>query len=235
VCGRFVVARLFPELIDELRVDLVSDDLPGPSFNVAPTDLSPVVVDSAKTDPPTRRLEPARWGLVPGWAKDPSIGAKAINARSETIEEKPMFAEAVARRRAVVPVSGYYEWRTDENGKTPFFIHPPVDAPLLLAGLYEWWRDPSKAPDDPARWLLTFTILTRDASGALAGIHDRMPVFLDADHADAWLDTDVDYPRDILDAALEDAPRVADELAFHPVSPAVGNVRNDSPELIAPV
>ena len=127
-----MVARLFPELIDELRVDVVSDDLPAPSFNVAPTDQAAIVLDSAKTDPPTRRLAPARWGLVPSWAKDPSGGARAINARAETVFDKPTFATAIAKRRATVPVSGYYEWRAGVDGKTPFFIHPPADAPLLL-------------------------------------------------------------------------------------------------------
>ncbi|GLJ60203.1 MULTISPECIES: SOS response-associated peptidase [Microbacterium] len=235
MCGRFVVARVGSELVGQLRVDLVSDDLPAPSFNVAPTARAAIVLDSAKTDPPTRRLEPARWGLVPSWAKDPSIGSRAFNARAEELEEKRMFAPALQKRRAVVPVSGYYEWQVTEDGKIPLFIHPSEDEALLLAGLYEWWKDPSKADDDPARWMLSFTILTRDAIGQLGSVHQRMPVFLDADHADAWLDTDVDYPLDILDAALDDAPRVAEGLSFHRVSAAVGNVRNDSPELIEPV
>ncbi|WOF24647.1 SOS response-associated peptidase [Microbacterium betulae] len=235
MCGRFVVARVGSELVSRLRVDLVSDDLPAPSFNVAPTDSAAVVLDSAKTDPPTRRLEPARWGLVPSWAKDPSIGSRAFNARAEELEEKRMFAPALEKRRAVVPVTGYYEWQETDGGKTPLFIHPSDGEALFLAGLYEWWRDPSKGRDDPSRWLLSFTVLTREAVGPLGAVHRRMPVFLDEDHADAWLDTDVDYPLDILDAALDDAPRVAERLTFRRVSPAVGNVRNDSPELIAPV
>lgn len=229
------MARVGSELVSRLRVDVVSDDLPGPSFNVAPTARAAIVLDSAKTVPPTRRLEPARWGLVPGWAKDPSIGSRAFNARAEELEEKRMFAPALERRRAVVPVTGYYEWQETEAGKTPLFIHPADGDVLFLAGLYEWWRDPSKAQDDASRWLLSFTILTREAVGALGSVHGRMPVFLDEDHADAWLDTDVDYPLDILDAALDDAPRVAEGLTFHRVSPDVGNVRNDSPELIAAV
>ncbi|GAA4765542.1 SOS response-associated peptidase [Microbacterium gilvum] len=235
MCGRFVVAQVGSELVGQLRVDLVSDDLPAPSFNVAPTDRAAIVLDSAKTDPPTRRLEPARWGLVPSWAKDPSIGSRAFNARAEELEEKRMFAPALQKRRAVVPVTGYYEWHVGPDGKVPLFIHPEDGDALFLAGLYEWWKDPSKPQDDPARWMLSFTVLTRAAVGALGSVHDRMPVFLDEDHADAWLDTDVDYPLDILDAALDDAPRVAERLVHHRVSPAVGNVRNDGPELIEPV
>lgn len=235
MCGRFVVAEVGSELVGVLRVDLISDDLPEPSFNVAPTDSVAIVLDSIKTEPPTRRLEPARWGLVPAWAKDPKVGARAFNARSEELEDKPMFRNALQKRRAVVPTSGYYEWQTVDGVKTPRYIHPARDEPLFLAGLYEWWKDPAKADDDPARWMLSFTILTRDAIGHLGSIHDRMPVFVDADHADAWLDPTIDNARDILDAAVDAAPEVAATLVDHAVSSAVGNVRNNSPALIEPV
>ncbi|HLS92859.1 MAG TPA: SOS response-associated peptidase [Microbacterium sp.] len=235
MCGRFVVARVGSELVGELRADLISDRLPEPSFNIAPTQQATIVLDSAKTDPPTRRVESARWGLVPGWAKDLSIGSRAFNARAEELEGKRMFAPALARRRAVIPATGYYEWKRDEHGKVPLFIHPEGGEPLLFAGLYEWWKDPSLADDDPTRWVLSFTILTRGAVGALGSVHDRMPVFLDVDHADAWLDTDLDEPRDVLDAALDDAPRVAESFAWHEVGAAVGNVRNDGAHLIDPV
>ena len=207
MCGRFVVARVGSELVSELSVDLIGDDLPQPSFNVAPTAQAAIVLDSAKTEPPTRRLESARWGLVPGWAKDISVGARAFNARSETVAE----------------------WNQADDGKVPLFIHPEGGEPMLFAGLYEWWRDPEGA------WVLSFTILTRDAVGDLGSIHHRMPVFLDADHADAWLDTDAEAPHDVLRAALDDAPRVAESCAWHEVGRAVGNVRNNSPDLIDPV
>ena len=108
-------------------------------------------------------------------------------------------------------------------------------APLLFAGLYEWWKDPSKAEDADDRWVLSFTILTRASAGGLGSLHDRMPVFMDPDHADAWLDPTVDYPRDILDAAVDAAGIVADTLEVYPVSADVGNVRNNSPALIEPV
>lgn len=229
------MARVGSELVGELRADLISDRLPEPSFNIAPTQQATIVLDSAKTDPPTRRVESARWGLVPGWAKDLSIGSRAFNARAEELEGKRMFAPALARRRAVIPATGYYEWKRDEHGKVPLFIHPEGGEPLLFAGLYEWWKDPSLADDDPTRWVLSFTILTRGAVGALGSVHDRMPVFLDVDHADAWLDTDLDEPRDVLDAALDDAPRVAESFAWHEVGAAVGNVRNDWAHLIDPV
>ncbi len=235
MCGRFVVASAGSDLVGVLRVDVEGDDLPEPSYNVAPTSQVAIVLDSLKEELPTRRLESARWGLVPGWAKDPKIGARAFNARSEELEDKPMFRTALEKRRAVVPTSGYYEWKTEDGAKTPHYIHPVDGSPLLMAGLYEWWRDKSKADDDPDRWLLSFTILTRDSIGRLGSIHDRMPLFLDADHADAWLDPTTDNVRDVLDAAIDAAPALADTLDDHVVSKAVGNVRNNSPELIEPV
>lgn len=231
------MAKVGNELVGELRVDLVADELPPPSYNVAPTDPVAIVLDSAKTEPPTRRLEPARWGLVPSWAKDLSIGARAFNARSEELEEKRMFQNALQKRRAIIPSSGYYEWQLQADGKTkvPHFIHPADGSPLLFAGLYEWWKDPSKPDDAPDRWVLSFTILTREAMGELGSIHGRMPVFMDQDHADAWLDPAVDYPRDVLDAAVDAAPYVAETLTWHAVGKEVGNVRNNSPELIEPL
>lgn len=240
MCGRFVVADVGSELVGVLRVDLVADDLPEPSFNIAPTAKAAIVLDSIKTEPPTRRLETARWGLVPSWAKDPSIGVKAFNARSEELEDKPMFRKALEKRRAVIPASGYYEWKQIPGAdgkivKVPHYIHPAGDDPLFFAGLYEWWKDPAKADDDPDRWMLSFTILTRDSIGHLGSIHDRMPLFLDPDFADAWLDPTVDNVGDILDAAVDAAPDVAATLEDHVVSTAVGNVRNNSPELIEPI
>ncbi len=234
MCGRFVVANVGSELVGVLRVDTVADDLPEPSYNIAPTAPVAIVLDSAKADPPVRRLETARWGLVPGWAKDPKIGARAFNARSEELEDKPMFRRALATRRAIIPATGYYEWKTTPDGKIPHFIHPAGDEPMFFAGLYEWWKNPALPDDDPAQWLLSFTILTRDSIGRLGSIHDRMPLFMDPDHADAWLDPTTENVRDVLDAAIDAAPAVADTLEDHVVSRAVGNVRNNSPALIDP-
>jgi putative SOS response-associated peptidase YedK len=234
MCGRFVVANVGSELVGVLRVDVESDDLPAPSYNIAPTASVAIVLDSAKTEPPTRRLEPARWGLVPGWAKDVKVGARAFNARSEELEEKPMFRQALAKRRAIIPATGYYEWKQVDGAKTPHYIHPADGAPLFFGGLYEWWKDPSKTEDDPARWLLSFTILTRDSIGRLGSIHDRMPLFMDPDHADAWLDPTTENVRDVLDAAIDAAPAVAETLDDHVVDRAVGNVRNNGPHLIEP-
>lgn len=234
MCGRFVVANVASELVGVLRVDVVGDDLPEPSFNIAPTNQVGIVLDSAKTEPPTRRLESARWGFIPSWSKDMSSGARAINARAEEAEHKPMFRDALIKRRAVVPATGYYEWKREGDRKIPHFIHPEGDEPMLFAGLYSWWRNPALGDDDPARWVLSFTILTRDAIGRLGSIHDRMPLFLDPDFADAWLDPTVENVGDVLDAAIDAAPDVAGTLEDHVVGTEVGNVRNNSPSLIEP-
>jgi putative SOS response-associated peptidase YedK len=163
------------------------------------------------------------------------IGAKAINARAEEVENKPMFRQALIARRAVIPASGYYEWKTEDGVKTPYYIHPADDEPLFFAGLYEWWKDPAKAADDPSRWVLSFTIMTRDAVGQLGSIHDRMPLFIDADYADVWLDPTTENVGDLLDATIDAAPALVDGMLMREVDRAVGNVRNNGPQLIAPL
>ena len=231
MCGRFVVARSADELVTLLRVDVAADRLPAPSFNVAPTDSAAIVLDARRTAPPTRRLEPARWGLVPSWAKDPSAGGRAFNARAEDLQRRPMFRGALRERRAIVPVTGYYEWKQESGRKRPHFIHPRDGAPLYLAGLYEWWRDPARTDEDPERWLLSFTILTRDSVGALGSVHDRMPVTVSSDAASEWLSGPDDQAAELVRLVLADSQSLAPALEIYPVSPAVGNVRNDSPAL----
>lgn len=239
MCGRFVVAGAAGELVSLFDVDLPADDLPEPSWNVAPTDRVPIVLDSIpKADPegePVRRLEAARWGLVPSWAKDVKVGVTAFNARIESAAEKSHFKNAVAKRRAIVPANGYYEWRTVEGVKTPHFIHLPDGELFVFAGLYEWWRNPAEGDDSPDKWLLSTSILTREATGELAGIHDRMPVFLSPDLTEQWLDPHEAGSPELLDAISEGGVEMADRVEFYEVDRAVGNVRNNSPELLLPI
>lgn len=240
MCGRFVVAGAASELVALFDVDLPAEDLPGPSFNIAPTDTVPVIIDTIPkgADPdsePVRRLEGARWGLVPSWAKDVSVGVKAFNARIESIAEKAQFKNAFAKRRAIIPATGYYEWKTVNGVKTPNFIHLPDGQLLVFAGLYEWWRNPAAGDDSPDKWLLSTSILTRDAVGELAGIHDRMPVFLDPALVDEWLDPSTAGGQELLDEVAAGGAELASSVEFHPVDRAVGNVRNNSPQLIEPV
>lgn len=235
-----MVAGAATDLVALFDIDLPADDLPGPSWNIAPTDRVSIVLDALPKGPdastePLRRLEAARWGLIPSWASDTKAGASAINARIETVREKRHFAAAVQKRRAIVPATGYYEWRTVDGVKSPYFIHLPEGELIAFAGLYEWWRDPTLANDDPRRWVLSTTILTQGATGELAEIHDRMPVFLDADLADEWLDPHEPASDELLAAAALGGIEVADRATFHRVGAAVGNVRVNGPELIAPV
>jgi putative SOS response-associated peptidase YedK len=236
MCGRYVLDRKTTDLIGLFEPDVVTETPLDPSWNVAPTDLIPVIVDSLSKDPddpePIRRLEAARWGLVPGWAKDPKAGAPLINARSEDVAEKESFRAAVAKRRAVIPASGYYEWRVADGVKVPHYISLPGDELFLFAGLYEWWKNPAASDGAADRWLLSASILTRPATAELAAIHDRMPVFLDADLVEEWLDPHTEGSQELVDLVADAAAGVAQRVRFHEVGAAVGSVRNNSAELV---
>ena len=240
MCGRFVVAGAASDLVEMFDVDRVADEMPPPSFNVAPTDRVPVVIDTVPKgadpdDEPVRRLEAARWGLVPPWAKDIAVGVTAFNARIETAAEKPHFANAVKKRRAAIPATGYYEWKTIDDVKTPHFVHPAEGELFVFAGLYEWWRNPAVADDSPDTWLLSTSILTRDSTGELATLHDRMPVLLTPELLDEWLDPHTEGEEDLLAEIAHGAVEMAQRVEFHVVDRAVGNVRNNSPELMEPL
>jgi putative SOS response-associated peptidase YedK len=224
MCGRYVVATPYQQMELDFRA-VVGDEFAAafaPDYNIAPTKPVPVVWQR-REDEGERRLSVARWGLIPSWAKDPGIGVRAFNARVETAAEKPMFRGAFTKRRCVLPADGYYEWKKEGAKKQPMFIHAADGAQLAFAGLYERWID---AEDRP---LWSVSILTGPALGPLAEIHDRMPLTVARDAVDPWLDEDVrdaDQVRSLLD--LTSAPA----WTAHPVGPEVGNVRNNSPELI---
>lgn len=255
MCGRYAASRNPDDLVEEvvasgLPVAPVADavrEALAPSFNVAPTQqvaavMAPRTEEGAERPDPVdgrpARLRAMRWGLVPSWAKDPTIGNRMINARVETVTEKPAFRRLVGSRRCLLPADGWYEWQvvpaerstTGKARKQPFFMSPLDGGLTGLAGLYSWWRDPDVADaEDPAAWLGTVTVLTTDAEPGLRAVHDRMPVVLPAEHWAAWVDRDVP---------------AADALAFVgalpqgrfgavPVAAAVGNVRNDTPALLA--
>jgi putative SOS response-associated peptidase YedK len=238
MCGRFVVAGASAELVALFDVDLPAEELPGPSWNIAPTDRVPIILDSIPKDPedqePVRRLEAARWGLVPSWSKDITVGGRAFNARIETVGDNAMFKTAVRKRRAIVPATGYYEWKTIDGVKHPHFIHLP-DELTVFAGLYEWWRNPEAADDAPDKWLLSTTIITRDAAGKLADIHDRMPVFLSPELIEEWLDPHAEFSEELLDAIAEGGAQTAERMELYEVGREVGNVRNNGPQLLDPV
>jgi putative SOS response-associated peptidase YedK len=238
MCGRYASFREDQALADEFAIATVADELRllPPSWNVAPTDGVRIVVERAdkETGEITRQLRVAKWGLVPSWAKDPSIGNKMINARTETLAEKPAFKRAFAMRRALLPADGYFEWKKPEPGaaskrKQPYYLHADDGSSLALAGLYEFWKDPTKADDDPDRWLVSATVVTRPALPELAHIHDRQPLILRREDWEAWLDPAVgaDGALDLLSA--EPPPIVAT-----PVSTEVNTVANNGPRLVEP-
>jgi len=245
MCGRFALNLFVDDLVDEFNVERVEVPEPlAPDFNVAPTkDVYAVLTRRPRpsqaddaADGPVRQLRILRWGLVPSWAKNPSVGSRMINARMETVAEKPAFRQAFAKRRCLVPADGYYEWyATEKNGKAakqPFYIHRQDDGILAMAGLYEFWRNEQVERDDPDAWLVTCTILTTTAEDSLGRIHDRMPLMVERDGYDRWLDPDTDDP-DRLRSLL--VPATPDRLVAVPVSTAVNDHRHNGPELIEPL
>lgn len=214
MCGRFTQSFTWAEL--QNFYDLLNELAPNlrPSWNIAPTQEIGVI--GAK-ETGGLRFTRMRWGLVPSWAKAASGAARMINARSDTIARKPAFREALAKRRCVIPVSGFFEWQGSGAAKTPWHITSANGEPLSLAGLWERWR----APD--GQWMRTAAIITTDANEALRPVHHRMPVILTRADVDAWLAEG--------DAALL-KPCPDDWLARWPVSTRVNNVRNDDAGLI---
>jgi putative SOS response-associated peptidase YedK len=241
MCGRYASSRSPEDLLEEFEV--VEDRTAGPlapDYNVAPTKEVYAVVErppSRESDePPQRQLRVLTWGLVPSWAKDPSIGNRMINARMETVAEKPAFRRAFASRRALLPADGYFEWyptsQTNAKGKPvkqPFFIRPKDGGVLAMAGLYEIWRDPTRAEDDPDRFRWTCTVLTTQAEDSLGHIHDRMPLMVERERWHEWLDPTTPGDTSLL------VPAAPGRLEAYAVSTLVSNVRNNGPELVQPL
>jgi putative SOS response-associated peptidase YedK len=228
MCGRVALftppSRLARLLDAALAAGVEPDGVP--SWNVGPqrTLFAVAEVDGARV------LDRYRWGLLPAWAKDPAMGNRLFNARGETVAEKPSFRSAFARRPCVVPVDGFYEWDKRGPARQPHFFTRADGDPILLAGLHESWRDPEGPPDaEPTR---TCTVITTEPGPDIDGIHDRMPVVLELDDVDAWLDVDEGVRAARL-ALLDPAP--AGTLVHHEVGRAVGSVRNDGPGLIEPL
>ncbi len=217
MCGRFALFAPSSSIAEVFGVAL--PDLPElvPRYNIAPT----TGVLGVRRDGTARVAATFRWGLVPRWAPDLKGGARMINARAETARTKPAFRDAFARRRLLIPASGFFEWRTEGKQKWPHFFSAADGAPLAFAGLWETW---SKG-DAPVH---TATILTTSASAVVAPLHDRMPVILALADFDAWLDPTT--PLDEAEALL----RPADHLVARPVSQDVNSVRNDGPHLVEP-
>jgi putative SOS response-associated peptidase YedK len=238
MCGRFVSAgspdRIAAYFDPVVPTEVVAESL-GQNFNVAPTQDVYALVGNGDG---TARLDAFHWGLVPSWAKDRRIGSRMINARAETLAEKPAFKGLLRAKRCIVPMDGFYEWKPGGEGgpvnakgkplKRPMFIHRADGEPLAVAGLWTRWKD----PDDPdGRWLHSVTVITTTANATVAPIHDRMPAILPSGDWVTWLDPEFSDPG-TLTALL--AGRDDDLLVAHEVSTDVNNVRNNRPDLVEP-
>lgn len=233
MCGRFAAVTPTRDLVTlfEVEVNALEGEEDRPSWNVAPTtDVRVILERSARdTGAITRQLRLAHWGLVPPWAKDQKIGARMINARSETLTDKPSFRSAVRKQRCIVPANGWYEWQKMKDGaKQPWYFHSPTDEVLAFAGLYELWADPQRKPGDPARWLLSTTIVTQDAVDELGHIHPRQPVLLHREAIDEWLDP----TQTAAEPALQTLAAASPIIETYPVSTRVSYVANDGPDLV---
>lgn len=243
MCGRFAFFQEIDPLVDDLgAVDLTDPHLRS-RWNIPPTAPIHVVTESVdnETGEVVRALRVARWGLLPPFAKEASFSSRTFNARRETLGEKPSFRGSLGRYRAIVPMDGYYEWRRDDTGtrKQPYFIAPDDGSPLYMAALVSWWKGPGQhegpAATEDGTFLLSATIITREATGDLAGLHDRTPVMLRRGEIDAWLDTAMDDRHAAQEWILEDSHLLDDAtLTVREVDPAVGTVGNDGPELLWP-
>lgn len=227
MCGRFTSTTPADRVAEHFGVEESAVGERAPRWNVAPTD--PVLAVVERDD--HRRMGEMRWGLVPFWAKDPSIGSRMINARAETIATTSAYARPFERRRCIVPADGFYEWqpRPDRKAKQPFHIRRVDGQPLAFAALWDSWR-PRRGSDDGR--LVSTVIVTTAANDLLRPIHDRMPVVLPPAAWDDWLDPD-NADVEALAELLVPAPDALLEAV--PVSSAVGSVRNDGPELVEPL
>lgn len=218
MCGRFALIVDASVLADVFDVDPPREI--SPRFNIAPTQNVGIVRTGSQGD---REWATVRWGLVPSWAKDESIGARMINARGETVAEKPSFRAAVKSRRCLIPASGFYEWVKTGDGKQPHFIHFADARPFAFAGLWERWTKGSEPLD-------SCTIITTTPNDLVAELHDRMPVILPRDRFDEWLapkPLSIDRLGELL------VPHPAAGMEAYPVSTRVNRPGNDDPECIA--
>ena len=218
MCGRKTLTRDLQSIIEELAIDEYLDDGFEPSYNIAPTQFSPVLI--GKDD--SRVLKRMKWGLIPSWSKDEAIGSKMINARSESLLEKPSFQNLVHQNRCVVITDGYFEWKKENEGSQPFYISHPKKKLLPMAGLWTTWESSS------SRMISSYTVITTNPQKAIAHIHNRMPVILNPTAIDEWIQCEKNTP----DIAMANLVPYAGNLSFYPVSTFMNSPKNNSKECI---
>ena len=223
MCGRFVQVEKPEFYAEHFGAEFVRTETLKQSYNVAPTSQVYAIADYQDA----RVLTSFRWGLIPFWAKDKKIGARTINARSETAGEKPMFRSALTKHRCLIPIDGFYEWERKTKGKLPHYIFAADKKPLAVAGLWSSWLDP-----ETDERLLTCTILTGTPNPLLEEIHDRMPIIMPQDRWDAWLDVSLTDKETINGMMTVYSADLMDE---YPVSTLVNKVQNNTIDLIRPL
>lgn len=224
MCGRFVNKAKPEQIKEEFKVGRINPNIYQPRFNIAPTQM----IDAVLEEKNERILTRLKWGLIPSWAKDPDIGNRMINARAESLDEKPSFREAFQSRRCIIPASGFYEWqKTNSGAKQPFYFYLKDKEVFGFAGLWESWIDRQTGEE-----LETCAIITTEANEEVKPVHDRMPVILKAEYYDEWLSAK-EKNADRLQKLL--APYPADEMNSHAVSKSVNIPDTDSAELIKPL
>lgn len=220
MCGRFVLISDLEEITTEFDVQEISGNLQQ-SYNIAPGNTISAVIDDG-----LKRLVPFTWGLIPSWAKDPSIGNRLINARGETVTEKPSFKAAFKKRRCLIIANGFYEWQKRGKMKIPMYVRLKSDKPFGFAGLYETWISPDEQE------FRTCTIITTEANELLQLIHNRMPVIIPKDRENVWLDTDMN-DNTLVFSIVKPYPH--NEMVAYEVSTLVNSPQHNSPDCITPV
>ncbi len=221
MCGRFTL-HLPPELLAEIFGLLEIPVFPA-RYNIAPTQMIAVVKDASGG---RNRLDFLHWGLIPHWAKDRKIGQKMINARAETVHEKPAFRHAIRHRRCLVPASGFFEWRHEDKGKIPLYVRLKDGSPMVFAAIWESWQAPE------GETVESCAILTTSSNELIEPLHDRMPVILHSGEFRLWLDPEISDPAKLRHLYR---PYPSDLMEMYPVSSLVNSPRNESPDLITPV
>ncbi len=216
MCGRFQLSVKGKHISERFNVE-VFDEMYKPCYNCAPSQDLPVITNAERT-----KLNFYRWGLIPFWAKDPRIGFKLINARAESLAEKPAFRQAFKERRCLIPANGFYEWTKDAN-KTPYRIFLKNEELFAMAGIYETWKDAE------GRTIRSFSIITTKANPLVEKIHDRMPVILPPEHEEAWLKEEDESVLKKLLVPFEPA-----KMEAYPVSKKVNSPKNDGPDIVLP-
>ena len=219
MCGRFVRQKEIDDIVTDFSVRAVACDL-APSYNVAPTQQVAVIIEDG-----VKQMVSVRWGLVPSWASDLSVGSRMINARAETVVERDSFRDAFEKRRCLVVADGFYEWRKTGKTRQPIFIRLKRDRAFGFAGLYENWTSPE------GENIRTCTIITTEPNEVMSPIHNRMPVILPMEQEDIWLDPAIQDPKRLLPLLR---PYPAEEMETYEVSAMVNSVANDSPECLSP-